>query len=87
MKVDKFAISVSILLMCITTPLAAVLVTLRLTGDAAHSIRRKLGLLHQAQELVPIIDVYPTGDIPQPETSNIGNQLSVPRQGQSNIGR
>jgi len=54
------------------------LITLRLAGDVVGSIRRKLGLLHQAQEPMPIIEVYPKGDIPQPETSNIGKKLSVP---------
>ena len=76
---DKFAISVLILVICVAIPLTAVLLTIRLVKDVVHSICRKLRSLHQAQESMPIIYVYPTGDIPQPETSNIGNKLSVLR--------
>lgn len=79
MKTDKLAMSVFIVGMCFIIPLAAVLVTIGLARDFADSIFRKLGLLHQAPESMPIIDVYPEGDIPQPETSNIGDRLSVPR--------
>ena len=79
MKLDKFAVSVFIFGMCLVLPLAAVLISIRLAKDVAQSILRKLGLLHQAQDPMPIIDVYSTGDIPQPETSNIGNKLSVPQ--------
>lgn len=59
--------------------LATSMITMRLAGDAVHSIRLKLGLLHQAQEPVPLIEVYPVRDIPQPETANMGNKLSVHR--------
>ena len=76
---DKFAISVSILVICVATPLMAVLLTIRLVKDVVHSICRKRRSLQQAQESMPLIYVYPTGDIPQPETSNIGNKLCVPR--------
>ena len=79
MKMDKLAMSIFIVGMCIIIPLAAVMVTIGLARDFADSILRKLGLFHQAQESMPIIDVYPEGDIPQPETSNIGDRLSVPR--------
>lgn len=79
MKPDRFAISIFFVGMCFIVPLASLLISIRLAGDVAHAIRLKLGLLHQAQEPMPIIEVFPTGDIPQPETTNIGNKLSVPR--------
>ena len=79
MKMDKLAMSVFIVGMCFIIPLAAVMITIKLAGDVADSTFRKLGLLHQAQEPMTMIDVYPTGDIPQPETPKIGDKLSVPR--------
>ena len=79
MKLDNLPISIFIVGMCFVVPLAAVLITMRLAKDVAHAICQKLGLVHQAQEPVPVIDVYPIGDIPQPETSNIGDKLSVLR--------
>ena len=79
MKTDKLAMSIFIVWMCLIIPLAAVMVTIGLARDFADSIVRKLGLLHRAQESMPIIDVYSEGDIPQPETSNIGDRVSVPR--------
>ena len=79
MKMDKLAMSVFIVGMCFIIPLAALMVTIGLARDFADSIFRKLGLLHQAQETMTMIDDFPEGDIPQPETSNIGDRLSVPR--------
>ena len=79
MKMDKLAVSIFIVGMCFIVPLAAVLVAIRLAKDVAHSTSRKFRLLRQAQKPMAIIDVYPTGDIPQPETSNIGHKLSMPR--------
>lgn len=79
MKLEKLVVSVFIVGMCIIIPLAAVLITIRLARGVVDSIFRKLGLIHQDQESMPVIYVYPNGDIPQPETPNIGNKLSVPR--------
>ena len=79
MKGEKPVRTIFIVGMCIIVALAVLLISMMLAKDVAQSIFRKLGLLHQAQEAMPIIDIYPTGDIPQPETSNISNKLSVPR--------
>ena len=77
MTVNRFAMPFFIIGLSIIIFLAAVMVTLKLAGDVVHSIGRKLGLVHRDQEPIPFIDVYPTGDIPQPETANIANKLSV----------
>ncbi len=73
MKVDRLAISIFILGICLIIPLAAVLITIRLAGDVAHSIRLKFALPQQSQEPGPLIEVFPAGDIPQPETSNMAD--------------
>ena len=69
--------------MCSLVLLAVALITIRMAGDVAHSIRLKLGLRHKPQERaslpVSLIEVFPVGDIPQPETSNFGNKLSEDR--------
>ncbi len=79
MKKDKLSISVFIIGMCFVVPLATVIITIWLARDAAGSVGSRLGLLHQAPEPMSLIEVYPTGDIPQPETSNIANKLSIPQ--------
>ena len=79
MKGEKLAVSIFIVGMCCVVPLAVVLIIIRLAKDVAHSIRLKLGLLHQTQAPLPIIEVGPKGDIPQPETPSIVNKLSVHR--------
>ena len=79
MKKDKLAVSVFVLGMCVVIPLVAFLVSMRLANDFAQNAGRKFGLVHEPQKPKPILDIYPTGDIPQPETSNIGGKLSVPR--------
>ena len=79
MNSDKLAVSVFVLGMFVVIPLVAVLVSMRLVNDFAQYTGRKLGLVHEPQKPKPILDVSPTGDIPQPETSNIGSKLSVPR--------
>ena len=79
MKGEKLAVSIFFVGMCCVVPLAVVLITIRLAKDVAHSIRRKLGMLHQTQAPMPIIEVYPKGDIPQPEPPSIVNKLSVHR--------
>ena len=79
MKGEKLVVPIFILGMSFIVALAAVLITMKLVKDAADAVRRKLGLLRQAPEPMPVVEVYPKGDIPQPETSNLGNRLTVPR--------
>ncbi len=79
MTVEKIAKLILILGLCFVIALVAIIITIRLAQDAVRSICRKLGLLHPAQEPKPLIEVFPTGDIPQPETSNMGSRLSVHR--------
>ena len=75
MNVHKLNFSILVVGLGFIVLLAAIIVSIMLVKDFAHSIFRKLGLLHQAQEPMPMIEVYPTGDIPKPEI----NKLSVPR--------
>ena len=81
MNVNRLAMPFFNLWMFTIIFVATLMVTMRLAGDVVHSIRLKFGLLHQAQKPVPLplIEVYPVGDIPQPETANMGNKLSAHR--------
>ena len=81
MNLNRLAVPFFNLWMFTIILLATLIITIRLARDVAHSIRLKFGLLLQPQEPVPVplIEVFPVGDIPQPDTSNIGNKLSAHR--------
>lgn len=79
MNGGKLVIPIFILGVCFIIPLAVILINIRLAKDIVESVRRRIGSLHQVREPIPIIDFFPSGDIPQPETSKVGKELSLHR--------
>ena len=79
MNGEKLVVPIFILGICCVIPLAIVLINIRLVKDFAESLRRRIGLFHQAPKPMPLIDFFPSGDIPQPESSTIGEGLSAHR--------
>ena len=79
MNVDKLNVSILVAGLGFIVLLAVIIVSIMLVRDFAHFIFRKLGLINYDPEPMPMIDVFAAGDFTQPEASNLGNKMSVPR--------
>ena len=77
MKISGFIVPFLNIGICFLILVAAALITFRLTGDFTRGLRFRLGLLPRVQAPMPLIEIFPVGDIPQPESAPIRSELSV----------
>ncbi|HIM37826.1 MAG TPA: hypothetical protein EYM38_07405 [Dehalococcoidia bacterium] len=77
MKISRFTLPVFNIGICFLIAAAVGLITIRLAVDFIRSIRFRLGMIPQVHEPMPLIEIFPVGDIPQPESAKILSELSV----------
>ena len=77
MKIGWFTVPVFNISICFLILAAVGLITIRLAGDFARSIRFNRCMITLVQEPMPLNEIFPVGDIPQPESAKIRNELSV----------
>ena len=77
MKISRFTVLVFNIAICFLILAAAGLLIIRLAGDFNRIIIFRLGMIPQVQEPMLLIQIFPVGDIPQPESARIRSELSV----------
>ena len=77
MTISRFTVPVFNIAICYLVLAAVGLITIRLARDFNRSIRFRLCMIPQVQEPMPLIEIFPVGDIPKLESVKIRSELSV----------